>query len=100
MEQREVAEGCTFCHTTQNTCNSCHTRHEFSAIEARKPQTCAMCHNGVDHNEFENYLLSKHGTVFQTRGDKWDWIRRAGKGRYERADLPVLPHGVSGRVQP
>jgi hydroxylamine dehydrogenase len=73
MEQREVAEGCTFCHTPQNTCNSCHTRHEFSAVEARKPQTCAMCHNGVDHNEYENYLLSKHGTVFQTRGDKWDW---------------------------
>jgi hydroxylamine dehydrogenase len=73
MEQREVAEGCTFCHTSQNTCNSCHTRHEFSVAEARKPQACAMCHNGVDHNEFENYLLSKHGTVFQTRGDKWDW---------------------------
>ena len=73
MEQREVAEGCTSCHTTQNTCNSCHTRHEFSAVEARKPQTCATCHNGVDHNEFENYMLSKHGTVFQTRGDTWDW---------------------------
>ena len=73
MSQREVAEGCTFCHTTQNTCNSCHTRHEFSVVEARKPQTCAMCHNGVDHNEFENYMLSKHGTVFQTRGDTWDW---------------------------
>lgn len=73
MEQREVAEGCTFCHTTQNTCNSCHTRHEFSAVEARKPQACALCHNGVDHNEFENYMLSKHGTVYQTRGDTWDW---------------------------
>ncbi len=73
MEQREVAEGCTFCHTPQNTCNSCHTRHEFSAVEARKPQACAQCHNGVDHNEFENYMLSKHGTVYQARGDKWDW---------------------------
>ena len=73
MEQREVAEGCTFCHTTQNTCNSCHTRHEFSAVEARKPQACAMCHNGVDHNEFENYMYSKHGTVYQARGDTWDW---------------------------
>jgi len=73
MEEREVAEGCSFCHTTQNTCNSCHTRHEFSAVEARKPQACATCHNGVDHNEYENYLLSKHGTVFQTRGDSWDW---------------------------
>jgi len=73
MEQREVAEGCTFCHTPQTTCNSCHTRHEFSAIEARKPQACAQCHNGVDHNEFENFMLSKHGTVYQTRGDSWNW---------------------------
>lgn len=76
MEQREVAEGCSFCHTNQNTCNSCHTRHEFSAVEARKPETCAMCHNGVDHNEFENYMLSKHGTVYQTRGNTWDWNTR------------------------
>ncbi|MBN8911222.1 MAG: hydroxylamine reductase, partial [Rhizobiales bacterium] len=73
MEQREVAEGCTFCHTLQNTCNSCHTRHEFSTVEARKPQACSTCHNGVDHNEFEGYMLSKHGVVYQTRGDKWDW---------------------------
>lgn len=76
MEQREVAEGCSFCHTPQNTCNSCHTRHEFSAVEARKPQACAVCHNGVDHNEFENYMLSKHGTVYQTRGQTWDWNAR------------------------
>ena len=76
MAQREVAEGCTFCHTPQTTCNSCHTRHEFSAVEARKPQACAQCHNGVDHNEFENYMLSKHGTVYQTRGDGWDWNAR------------------------
>lgn len=73
MEQREVAEGCTFCHTLQNTCNSCHTRHEFSTVEARKPQACSTCHNGVDHNEFEGYMLSKHGVVYQTRGDTWDW---------------------------
>lgn len=76
MEQREVAEGCTFCHTPQTTCNSCHTRHEFSAVEARKPQACAQCHNGVDHNEFENFMLSKHGTVYQTRGDTWNWNAR------------------------
>ena len=73
MEQREVAEGCTLCHTSQNTCNSCHTRHEFSAVEARKPETCSTCHNGVDHNEHEAYMLSKHGVVYQTRGDQWDW---------------------------
>jgi hydroxylamine dehydrogenase len=73
MEQREVAEGCTMCHTTQNTCNSCHTRHEFSAAEARKPEACSTCHNGVDHNEFENFMLSKHGVIYNTQGDEWDW---------------------------
>jgi hydroxylamine dehydrogenase len=73
MEQREVAEGCTLCHTMQNTCNSCHTRHEFSASEARKPEACSTCHNGVDHNEFENFMLSKHGVIYQASGDKWDW---------------------------
>ena len=73
MHEREVAEGCTMCHTTQNTCNSCHTRHEFSAAEARKPEACSTCHNGVDHNEYENFLLSKHGVIYTSSGHKWDW---------------------------
>lgn len=76
MEEREVAEGCTFCHVNQTKCDTCHTRHEFSAVEARKPEACSICHNGVDHNEFENYLLSKHGTIYQTRGDTWNWEAR------------------------
>ena len=73
MQQREVAEGCTMCHTTQNTCNQCHTRHEFAAAEARRPEVCANCHNGVDHNEYENYLLSRHGILYQTNAHHWDW---------------------------
>jgi len=73
MAEREVAEGCTMCHTTQVTCNQCHTRHEFSAAQARRPEMCANCHNGVDHNEFENYMMSRHGLIYQTNGDRWDW---------------------------
>lgn len=73
MAQREVADGCSMCHTMQNTCNSCHTRHEFSAAEARKPETCSTCHNGVDHNEFEAFSLSKHGVIYATQGASWDW---------------------------
>ncbi len=73
MAQREVADGCSLCHTMQNTCNSCHTRHEFSAAEARKPEACSTCHNGVDHNEFEAFSLSKHGVVYKTQGASWDW---------------------------
>ncbi len=73
MAQREIAQGCGMCHYNQNKCDGCHTRHTFSAAEARKPEACATCHNGVDHNEFENYMLSKHGVIYKTHGDDWDW---------------------------
>jgi hydroxylamine dehydrogenase len=73
MAEREVAEGCLECHSNQNKCDSCHTRHTFSAAAARKPEACATCHNGIAHNEFENYMMSKHGTIYQTSGDDWDW---------------------------
>src|SRR3546814_6383383 len=53
LQQCEVATSCTMCHTNQTKCDNCHTRHQFSVVEARKPQACATCHNGVDHNEYE-----------------------------------------------
>ncbi|GAB1413705.1 hypothetical protein MASR1M97_24410 [Candidatus Desulfobacillus denitrificans] len=73
MPQREIAEGCTMCHQNQNKCDTCHTRHEFSVAESRKPQACATCHNGVDHNNWEAYSLSKHGKVVEIMGSKWNW---------------------------
>ncbi|MDO8941349.1 MAG: multiheme c-type cytochrome [Methylicorpusculum sp.] len=72
MSQREVAQGCDMCHYQQNKCDGCHTRHTFSAAEARQPEACATCHNGADHNEFENFMTSKHGTQYQTLG-KANW---------------------------
>ncbi|MCI0655429.1 MAG: hydroxylamine reductase [Methylococcaceae bacterium] len=86
MPQREIAQGCDMCHYQQNKCDGCHTRHSFSAAEARRPEACATCHNGADHNEFENYLMSKHGTVYQTHGGQWNFevpLKDAlGKGGY------------------
>ncbi|MCG8325427.1 MAG: hypothetical protein MI673_07915, partial [Thiotrichales bacterium] len=74
MSQREVAQGCDMCHYQQNKCDGCHTRHTFSAAEARKPEACATCHNGVDHNEFEGYMYSKHGVIYETTGKaEWDF---------------------------
>lgn len=74
MPEREVAQGCDSCHYQQNKCDGCHTRHSFSVAEARQPEACATCHNGVDHNEFENFMLSKHGTQFLTMGKKlWNF---------------------------
>ncbi|MCW8905792.1 MAG: hydroxylamine reductase [Sedimenticola sp.] len=73
IEEREIATGCTMCHINAPKCDTCHTRHQFSAAEARKPEACSTCHNGVDHNEYEQFLLSKHGTVYQAHGDDWEW---------------------------
>lgn len=73
MPQREVAEGCTTCHQNQNKCDSCHTRHTFSVVESRQPQACATCHNGVDHNNWEAYSMSKHGKVTEILGKNWNW---------------------------
>ena len=73
MPQREIAEGCTACHMNQNKCDTCHTRHSFSLIEARKPEACGTCHSGIDHNNIEAYLLSKHGTQYTMLGSGWNW---------------------------
>lgn len=54
-------------------CDSCHTRHTFSAEEARQPQACESCHMGFDHPQWEMYSSSKHGV------------------RHELKDLKVLP---------
>ena len=58
MAEREVAEGCSMCHTSQNTCNSCHTRHEFSAAEARRPEACSTCHMEYD-GQYSHNLVRK-----------------------------------------
>lgn len=73
MAQREIAAGCTGCHDVQNKCDACHTRHKFSVAEARKPEACALCHNGIDHDNVGQYMLSKHGTLYKTLGDGWNW---------------------------
>jgi hypothetical protein len=43
------------------SCDACHTRHLFSADEARQPQACRTCHMGMDHPQWEMYSSSKHG---------------------------------------
>ncbi|MCP9454780.1 MAG: hypothetical protein NNA18_01560 [Nitrospira sp.] len=73
MPQREIADGCTGCHINQNKCDTCHSRHEFSVAESRKPENCAQCHSGADHNNWEAYSLSKHGLKYQRDKDKWNF---------------------------
>ena len=54
-------------------CTVCHTRHQFSVAEARKPEACASCHLGPDHPDIEIYTESKHGQIFLTHGEDWEW---------------------------
>jgi hydroxylamine dehydrogenase len=76
ISEREIAEGCLSCHANQNKCDGCHTRHLFSAAEARKPEACGTCHNGIAHNEFENFMMSKHGSIYRAAGHEWNWDMR------------------------
>ncbi|GKT30500.1 hydroxylamine oxidase, partial [Aduncisulcus paluster] len=55
------------------TCTVCHTRHQFSIEEARKPTACGACHLGPDHPQKEIYEESKHGQFFEAHGEEWKW---------------------------
>jgi len=54
-------------------CSTCHTRHKFDIAEARKPAACASCHLGPDHPDIEIFENSKHGHIYNTEGDEWNW---------------------------
>ncbi len=51
------------------SCDSCHTRHSFSAQEALNPRACQTCHMGFDHPQWEMWSTSKHGTIWQIEGN-------------------------------
>ncbi len=55
------------------SCTSCHTRHRFSVMEARKPEACGQCHLGPDHPQIEIYMESKHGDIYTAFGDAYNW---------------------------
>ncbi len=48
-------------------CSACHSRHEFSAGVARRPDNCGKCHMGPDHPQLEVYYESKHGIAYRSR---------------------------------
>jgi len=85
-------KGCDACHGIGRTadwdnstgrCNSCHTRHTFSAAEAREPGACGTCHMGPDHPQIEMYESSKHGVVYNQS-----------KGTTDRAPTCQMCHGL------
>ena len=58
---------------SKGNCSACHTRHSFSIEMARKPHTCSECHIGPDVPAYKIYSVSKHGNIFSTIGDQWNF---------------------------
>ncbi len=55
---------------SEGSCSACHSRHAFSAEQARHPDNCGKCHMGPDHPQKEIYEESKHGIAFKANIDK------------------------------
>lgn len=58
---------------SKGSCTSCHTRHRFSVMEARKPEACGQCHLGPDHPQIEIFMESKHGDIYTAFADEYNW---------------------------
>jgi len=54
---------------SRGACTACHSRHSFSAAQARQPDNCGKCHMGPDHPQIEIYNESKHGIAFRANLD-------------------------------
>jgi hypothetical protein len=55
---------------TSGACSACHSRHDFSILQARSPETCGRCHLGPDHPQKEVYDESKHNIVYRSHMDE------------------------------
>ncbi len=58
---------------SKGACSACHTRHSFSIEVARKPYTCKECHVGPDVPAFKVYSASKHGNIYSSKKQEWDF---------------------------
>jgi hydroxylamine dehydrogenase len=58
---------------TLGSCSACHTRHSFAIEIARKPYTCKECHVGPDVPVYKVYSASKHGNIYHSKKQEWDF---------------------------
>lgn len=61
------------------SCAICHTSHQFSIAEARRPDTCGQCHLGPDHPQNEIYFESKHGKRYLADNLRWNFEASPGE---------------------
>jgi hypothetical protein len=58
---------------SKGSCTPCHTRHRFAIEMARKPHTCSECHKGPDVPSYGVYQVSKHGNIYSSLGQGWNF---------------------------
>ncbi len=90
---------------SRGTCTACHGRHRFSKMEARKPSACRRCHSGPAQPQGEIYAASRHGVIYASQGESWNWDLAPlawGGGVGYRAPTCAACHlgGVPGRLMP
>ena len=62
--------GCNYCHSVEDACDSCHSKHMTDLKIVRDPNSCAKCHMGPDHPQWEMWQTSLHGTLNASAGKK------------------------------
>ena len=80
--------GCNRCHQVENSCASCHTNHFTDLAAVRSPASCATCHMGPDHPQWEMWQTSRHGVLFEALGE-------AAGPTCQRCHMPAGSHDVS-----
>lgn len=58
---------------SMGACTACHPRHSFSIKIARKPDTCGQCHLEPDVPAYNVYKESKHGNIYASLYQEWDF---------------------------
>jgi hypothetical protein len=88
-QSSEMGEvGCNYCHSVESSCASCHTNHNTDLKIVRDPASCAKCHMGPDHPQWEMWQTSLHGTLQGSVG--------AGTApTCQRCHMPAGSHDVS-----
>jgi hypothetical protein len=82
------ALGCNRCHQVENSCASCHTNHITDLAAVRAPESCATCHMGPDHPQWEMWQTSRHGVLYEALGES------AGP-TCQRCHMPAGSHDIS-----
>lgn len=68
-QSKEMGEnGCNSCHRVETSCASCHSNHATDLKIVRDPASCAKCHMGPDHPQWEMWQTSQHGTLHASTG--------------------------------